>query len=137
MQTLETSEMRHTMEETTMTEPNQTAGKAALERADTGNPQSSPDVTETVAKNLCDAVERRLREAGRARGLSRKGAAAVLFGDTGQPDDPRRNFADWLLSVRQNDRNAWRIPTARRRPPSPGRWARWVVTWCPRSFCPG
>jgi len=101
MQSPETSEMRHTMEETTMMEPSQTT--ATLERAETDTTQPRPEVTETVAKNLCDAVERRLREAGRARGLSRKGAAAVLFGDTGQTDDPRRNFADWLLSVRQND----------------------------------
>ena len=62
-------------------------------------------VAEAVAKNLCEAVERRLREAGQARALSRKGAAAVLFGegDSHHHGDPRRNFADWLLSVRLGD----------------------------------
>ena len=85
-------------------EMNQAAPEMMNTQEDT-NSREQPDesVTETVAKNLCDAVERRLREAGRARGLSRKGAAAVLFGEGAPPGDTKRNFADWLLGVRQND----------------------------------
>ena len=85
-------------------EMNQAAPEMMNTQEDT-NSREKPDesVTETVAKNLCDAVERRLREAGRARGLSRKGAAAVLFGEGAPSGDTKRNFADWLLGVRQND----------------------------------
>lgn len=59
-------------------------------------------LADQLAQGVARAVERRLEEAGRARTLSARGARAAIFGDGGRGDE-RRNFADFLLSVRTHD----------------------------------
>jgi HK97 family phage major capsid protein len=59
-------------------------------------------LAEQLAQGLAKAMERKLEEVGRARSLSAKGARAAIFGDGGGGDE-RRNFADFLLSVRTLD----------------------------------
>ena len=59
-------------------------------------------LAEQLATGVAQAVERTLESAGRAKGLSNKGARAAIFGD-GPAGNERRNFADFLLSVRTHD----------------------------------